>query len=88
MSNPILDAALNRIAAGVSIIPIDEHKQPLWQLLPKNAKGKATWAPFQHQIADEATVRAWFADGRAGIAAVGGAVSGGLLVIDFAVARF
>ena len=83
----MLDAALEYIAAGISIIPIDTNKRPLWQLLPKNAKGKATWEPFQHRIADEETVRAWFADGKAGIAAVCGAVSGGLLAIDHDVTR-
>jgi hypothetical protein len=52
-------------------------------LLPKGEDGRATWKPYQQQVADEGTVRRWFASGAKAIAVVGGAVSGGLLALDF-----
>ncbi len=85
----MVSAALAFISAGVSIIPIDHTtKRPAMNLLPKGEDGKPTWKPFQTQIADEGTVRGWFASGIQAFAVVGGAVSGGLLVLDFDVPGF
>lgn len=88
MNNPILEAALAYRAAGLSVIPINpKTKQPYFSLLPKNEKGKPIWEPFQHEIADEATIRQWF--GTAGaVATVCGNISGNLLIIDFDVPGF
>lgn len=79
MNDELLSAALSCIKAGVSIIPIDHTtKRPAAKLL---LRGK--WKPYQDAIADEATVRWWFASGIQSFAVVGGNVSGGLLVLDF-----
>ncbi len=62
-------------ASGVSVIPI----------LPSGAKAPAlvTWKPFQAEIATGEQIKAWFTDERYGLAVVGGAVSGNLLIVDF-----
>ncbi len=89
MNTDLLDAALAFIRAGVSIIPIDHTtKRPAMRLLPKAEYGRPVWKPYEQAIADEATVRRWFAAGIEAFAMVGGKVSGGLLVIDFDVPRF
>jgi hypothetical protein len=89
MTTSILEAALHYRSNGISVIPINPRtKRPYWDLLPKNEEGKGTWKQYQHAIADEATVIAWFEGTDAGVAAVGGAVSGGLLIIDTDVPRF
>ena len=81
---PILDSALSFIRAGVSIIPIDHTtKRPLMRLLPRGEDDKPTWAPFIASIADEDTVTSWFENGCQAFAVGGGAVSGGLLILDF-----
>lgn len=73
---------------AVSIIPIDHRtKRPAMDLLPRGDGGKPTWAPFQKQIADDATVDRWAKRCRA-FAVVGGKVSGDVLAIDFDTARF
>jgi len=73
MSNDLLAAALACIKAGVSIVPINH----------KTKKPALKWKQYQTAIADEATVRRWFASGIQSFAVVGGKVSGGLLVLDF-----
>lgn len=84
----ILTPALAIRGAGVSIVPIDHQtKRPLNRLLPRDDNRKPVWKPFQTTIAEEATVRGWFNNGAQSFAVVGGAVSGGLLVLDFDVAR-
>ncbi len=89
MTLSILDAALHYRSNGISVIPINPRtKRPYWNLLPKDADGKGIWKPFQDEIADEATIRQWFTATDAGVAAVCGAVSGGLLIIDTDVPRF
>lgn len=83
MTNPILDAALAYLNAGLSVIPSNcTKKGPETNLLPRGEDGKPTWTPFQRRIADEKTVRGWFQNG-ANVAIIGGSVSGGLLIIDF-----
>jgi hypothetical protein len=91
----MLDAALRYAAAGLSVIPIDPRtKRPYFSLLPqvcnvpplddKDRTGRGIWKPFQQHAASEALVRHWF-DRKApvNIGIVCGAVSGGLLVLDF-----
>ncbi len=76
-------------AGGVSILPIDHRtKRPLARLLPRDDKGKPVWEPYQRQIVDEAVAAGWFAAGARSFAVVGGAISGGLLILDFDVERF
>ncbi len=89
MNTSILEAALHYRSNGISVIPINPRtKRPYFKLLPKTKEGKPTWEPFQDEIADEATIRQWFTGTDAGVAAVCGAVSGGLLIIDTDVPRF
>jgi DNA-binding MarR family transcriptional regulator len=89
MTLSILDAALHYRSNGISVIPIDpQTKRPYWRLLPKNAEGKGAWKQYQTASADEATIRQWFTGTDAGIAAVCGAVSGNLLILDFDVSGF
>jgi hypothetical protein len=90
-NNILADAALALRAAGVSIIPADyTDKSPLSRLLPLDPKTqRGTWKPYTTTIVDEERARRWFTTGGArACAVVGGAVSGGLLVIDFDEARF
>ena len=65
-----------------------KNKRPENRLLPRDGDGKPTWACYQQQPADEATVKGWFTRGCESVAAIGGRVSGGLLIIDFDDARF
>jgi hypothetical protein len=83
------DLALSYLAGGVSLVPCSPRtKRPDVDLLPKDEEGKPTWKPYQNQRATAATVKRWFARGCQSVAAIGGKVSGGLLIIDFDVARF
>ena len=85
----LLELALSYARGGLSLVPCDHRtKRPADALLPRDPEGKATWAPFQVQPADEATIREWFTRGCQAVATVGGKVSGGLLIIDFDVAGF
>jgi hypothetical protein len=43
---------------------------------------KPSWSPFRERLPTDAELTAWFQDGRCNIAVVGGAVSGGLVVLD------
>lgn len=80
----LCDNALACVRAGVSVLPIDHAtKRPASNLLPRDTDGKATWKPYQQGMADEATVRRWFASGCQAYAVVCGKVSSGLLVLDF-----
>jgi hypothetical protein len=85
----LCDLALSYLAGGVSLVPCSPRtKQPDVDLLPKDTAGKPTWKPCQNKPATAATVKGWFARGCKSVAAIGGKVSGGLLIIDFDVARF
>jgi hypothetical protein len=89
VNDELLSAALACIKGGLSLIPIDyATKRPAMHLLPKGDDGKPTWKPYQASIADEATVRRWFAAGIQAFAVVCGKVSGGVLVIDNDDSRF
>jgi putative DNA primase/helicase len=60
-------------AAGISTIPIrcDRSKAP----------AVSTWDPYKRRLPTEAEIESWFRD-PAGVAVIGGKVSGGLFVID------
>lgn len=74
---------------GLSLVPCSHNdKRPDCRLLPKDETGKAVWEPYQKEAADHETVGRWFASGCQSVAAVGGAVSGGLLMLDFDAAGF
>lgn len=86
MSGPDLRAEGARyVRGGLSLIPIGQNKRPIWTLLPIDPKdNKPTWKPFQSKAADEATVAGWCATpGVTGLGVVCGAISGGLLILDF-----
>ncbi len=81
--------ALGYVAGGLSLVPCSpKTKQPEFSLLPRGKDGKPHWEQYQTERATAATVEDWFNRGCQSVAAVGGSVSGGLLVIDFDVLRF
>ncbi|MBD0327940.1 MAG: bifunctional DNA primase/polymerase, partial [Pyrinomonadaceae bacterium] len=45
-------------------------------------RAKPSWSPFRERLPTDAELTAWFRDGQCNIAVVGGAVSGGLVVLD------
>uniref|UniRef100_UPI0024919558 bifunctional DNA primase/polymerase n=1 Tax=Salana multivorans TaxID=120377 RepID=UPI0024919558 len=73
MTNPILDTALEALAAGCSIVPIraDGSKSPA-----------VPWKPYTEHAPDEATVRAWFTGTNHGLGIVTGPVSGQLEMVE------
>ena len=94
ITNPMLKAALAYRRAGFSLIPVSRRsKVPAGSLLPQVAdptrpKGmRGTWKPFQKQLPTEEMIRGWFSasgsNSSYNIALICGAVSGGLVVLDF-----
>lgn len=73
------------VAGGLSIIPIGDDKRPFGPALPRDPEtGKATWKPFQSRLATTEQVEQWARmRGVHGFAVVCGAISGGLLILDF-----
>lgn len=74
MSAPILDSALDALSAGIAVFP------------PKEDGSKApggAWKTYQRRLPTESEVRRWYANGRQALGAIGGAVSGDLVVLDF-----
>lgn len=57
-----------------------------WSVFPLQNKSKkpaiGSWEPYQHRLATEAEIRAWWTNSDKGIAIVTGAISGDLLVLD------
>jgi putative DNA primase/helicase len=87
----VLEIARPYVAAELSVVPIkaDGKKRPDGSVLPHvlgdDGLYHASWKPFQErQPTDEELVR-WFGPGQPprGLAILGGAVSGGLEIIDF-----
>jgi hypothetical protein len=86
-----LSVALLCLRAGISVIPIrrDGSKAPDGALLPHvwdevACRGSATWKPFQTKHPSLEQAQQWWGGAHPpGIAAVCGAVSGGLELIDF-----
>jgi hypothetical protein len=70
-----LDTARLAIAEGISVLPIksDGSKRPLLD----------SWKHLQDRIATPDELDRWFSGGNAGLAMVGGNVSGGIEVLDF-----
>lgn len=70
----LLEAALDYLAQGFSVIPIrsDDRKRPALD----------SWKPYQERRATEEEAKRWFTGNSNGIAVVCGRVSGGLTVID------
>ena len=74
MTTPMLAAALDYAAIGLSVIPIR----------PNSKAAAVHWKPYQQQRADESQLRQWFGnDGDRGIGVVLGQVSGGTCCRDF-----
>jgi P4 family phage/plasmid primase-like protien len=77
MGDDMLTAAMEYMGAGLSVLPCRlPEKRPDPDLV------RGGWKRYQAQAALEAEVRAWFGPGQA-IAIIGGAVSGGLEMLDF-----
>ncbi|NBO92918.1 MAG: hypothetical protein EBV06_11505, partial [Planctomycetia bacterium] len=70
-----LSVAHEFIGASMSVLPIkaDGSKKPSLR----------SWKKYQNRLATDAEIKAWFGSGEAGIAVVGGKVSGNLLILDF-----
>jgi hypothetical protein len=70
---PMLTAALDYHAAGICVIPCKHaDKHPLIK-----------WEGFTKERPKEKQIRTWFGKGKKNIAFICGAVSGGLIVLDF-----
>jgi hypothetical protein len=83
-SATILELAQSYAESGLSVIPIraDGSKEPDGRSLPRNEEGKATWIPFQREIAGPDELERMFSNG-CGIGIIGGRVSGNLEILDF-----
>ena len=68
-----LEAALSYLHKGISLIP----------LMPGGKKPLIPWEEYQARLPTKEEVVSWFKDGRANVGAVCGAVSGGLVALDF-----
>jgi hypothetical protein len=75
------------IEAGLSVLPIRRgSKQPDGRLLPlvsRDGEDKPSWTPYQSRHAHPDELERWFAWREpAGIGIIGGAISGGLCILD------
>jgi hypothetical protein len=82
------DIYLQYTSLGISVIPIAPGtKEPHFDRLKavgwSDDKGKAIWNPASQEIASPEILEQWFGDGRSSIALVGGAVSNGLVYLDW-----
>lgn len=80
-----LRAATQYVAAGLSVIPLEPRgKRPAFQVLPRcNITGKPKWDAYQSRPPTSEELVNWFARAPYNIGVVCGAVSGGLVVVDF-----
>ncbi len=70
MTSPVLEAALDYLSRGWSILPVSQDKRPL-----------RPWAEFQTRRPTEAEVRGWYAKWpSAGVGIVCGKISGHIVV--------
>lgn len=84
MARSLLDLALSYCSGGISLVPCSHHdKRPVASMLPDGQ-----WKSFQTTPPSDEMVRQWFDAGCQSVAGIGGAVSKGLVVIDFDEARF
>lgn len=74
-ASSVYAAAVSYVEAGLSVIPIR----------PDGSKAAAlpTWKAYQERLPTPAELRKWFKGTKAGIATLGGGVSGYLLLLDF-----
>src|SRR5262245_21058411 len=72
---PLLAPALDADAAGICVIPIKQDGS--------KAPDLAGWTVYQQRRPTRQQLEAWFGNGRTGYAAIGGAISGNLAIIDF-----
>jgi putative DNA primase/helicase len=94
----MLTEALAYVDAGLSVIPcLSGQKRPAAQLLPpafdpatgavrttSTGHVRHTWKPYQNRLPTHQEVYRWFTDAAAdAVAILGGAVSGGLEILDF-----
>lgn len=88
----LLDIARRYVRAGLSVIPIVESggKLPNNRLLLPGLDSyyaandeRAAWREYTRRMPTDQELVAWFRDTDAGIGIVGGAISGGLVRIDF-----
>lgn len=86
-------AACSYVAAGLSLLPIyaDGSKMPAIDLLPwvwsdSEQRWRRPWGPYKDRAPTLSEIRDWFRDSAPnqdyGLAIIGGAVSGGLEIID------
>lgn len=93
MTTEMLDAARRYVAAGLSVIPIRRHsKEPSFDALHETTGAttnwvvndpRAAWRVYAARMPTDAELVTWFTDTDHQLAIVGGAVSGGLVRIDF-----
>lgn len=93
MSTDMLDTARRYVACGLSVIPIRRwSKLPDHQLLEQTtgqlvnyaaSDPRAAWRRYTEQAPTDAELVRWFDGTDAGLGIVGGAVSGGLVRLDF-----
>lgn len=77
----VLEWARSYVAAGLSVMPIrtDGAANPhAWK-----APALSTWTHLKDRRPSDDELREWFDGKNAGVAIVGGGVSGGLVVMDF-----
>lgn len=78
MNEELFNRAIELARQGVSIIATNAAKKPA------SVEGKMLeWNPFKERIANENELQMMFKEDATGIATIGGAVSGGLEIIDF-----
>jgi hypothetical protein len=84
-----LTLARTYVAAGLSVLPIKRgSKRPDARLLPLvqydgDDHARPGWRPYEHRLASDAELTRWFAGSQpAGVGIIGGAISGGLLILD------
>lgn len=94
MSEEMLAAARAYLAAGLSVIPICYGSKEPDNALLANTTGqtnnhwvasdhRAQWRVYSERRPTDVELERWFRDSDAGVGIVGGAVSGGLVRIDF-----
>jgi len=93
MTTEMLEAARRYVACGLSVIPIRKYsKHPDHAMLkvttgePINyepSDARAIWRVYCQHMPTEVELVRWFRDSDCGIGIVGGAISGGLVRLDF-----
>ncbi|MBD3418468.1 hypothetical protein GF412_05830, partial [Candidatus Micrarchaeota archaeon] len=89
MPDAVLTAARAYVAAGLSVLPITPgSKRPDARRLPLvcadgDDRAQPSWTPYTSRLATDDELVRWFGGAQpAGVGIIGGAVSGGLVVLD------